>query len=413
MTPEEKEAFDLASEVVSRAEREWWPFLNLCPYVLETGEPRSGFQPLLHLTQLPPEVSSLTRCNSIELRGTKISDLTPLASLKQLKDVQFEGIPACEQDSELSAIAKVPNPSARTKALLDWLSEKADPDPPELLQKGPQFHIGDNPPISLIDPLMSSSDDSDQNVLLSHIRTKAEDLNQIANLAGNAAPRLPRAVERYLQVVSSEAPEIGARAVWSHANTLESILEIHENAIKRDRPNDELPPSVASCLSDLLETHRVWFLGHPGAREVEARASHHRRRAEPKRLYDAAVGVVNAATKSSVVSDQATAPARVNIETASENTPSGVAALGEIEDWTWNFIASIARKTWSIASAPPGGFLVHTVGGLYLTQFVIANEVALKLYATEFMANGPIWWDAMLAMHRRIIAYHENETGNG
>lgn len=401
MTPGETEAYAAAKEIVLRAQREWWPYVNLSPYVHDQSQLRQEFAVLSALTALPPEIEVLERCKVLDLRGTKISDLSSIAQLPQLERIEFSGIPACDEYPELGEIAGIDDARVRVKNLQRWLEQNAPAKPPEVIPEGPIFLVPDEPPIMLSDAGMGDSEDFDQAQLLDEARTKADALYQIAELANNVAPRLPKAIERYNKLIHQDADQIGARIIWSNANTLKSIWEVHQSALRDDRTGEELPPSVASYLDDLLQTHSVWFLGHPGAREVQARASSHQRGDNVEARRNAAVAVVEAADQSGVVSTQAIAPAKANLETSMDSTPSGVAAVGELEDWAFNFIASIARKLWVVAKEPPGGVLSSSVCGAYLVQFVFTYEAALGSYSLEFMANGPVWWDAMLATVRR------------
>lgn len=401
MTPTETEAYETAKDIILRAEKEWWPYVNLSPFHQGDGEQRERFKVFSELTTLPPEIGQLSKCKVIELRGTKVADLSPLIGLSQLENISFSGIPACDIFPELSEIAEIKDAKARVSALQVWLAGRVEAEPPDTIPDGPVFMVSDEPPIVLIDAKMDAGDDSDQAHLLEESRIKAVSLHQIAELANNVAPRLPKAIERYNDLIHRDASEIGARSVWSNANTLKSIWEVHQRAVEDDRPAEELPPTVAACLDDLLQTHSVWFLGHPGAREVDARASKHHRVENAGERRNAAIRVVEAAEQSGVVSAQAIAPARANAETSGYSTHSGAAALGELEDWAWNLIASTARKLWVKAKEPPGGLISHSIGGAYLAKFVFTYEAALAAYATEFMSHGPIWWDAMLARVRR------------
>ncbi|MFU1682768.1 hypothetical protein ACM258_09315 [Phaeobacter piscinae] len=182
------------------------------------------------------------------------------------------------------------------------------------------------------------------------------------------------------------------------ANSLEAALEVHHLAMETDRPAEELPVTVAAKLTDLAETYRVWFLGHPGAREVQDRATRHTKRSNSQERRMAAISVVEAAEASSAVSVDATAPARENIRTSDLQTPAGVAALGELEEWTWNFVASVVRKAWRIAKDPPGGFVSQTLAGHYLILFLISHEEVIRQYAHTVMSQGPLWWTLLAAL---------------
>ena len=401
-------AYKLAEEIISRARNEWWNYVSLSPFLLGTSEKRTSFQVLASLTDLPAEIKHLTRCNSLELRGTQIVDLTPLAGLENLQNIEFEGIPACSADPELKRISEIKIPSARIEALRVWLRQQAPVEPPEPRPDGPVFIISDKLPITLADPRMNLGADSDQDYLHDEVRIKAASLAQICNLADNISPRLGGAAIRYEKLVKEKASNIGARSIWSHANTLQSVWEVHLKAVSDARTSEELPSSVAACLDDLLQTHRVWFLGHPGAREVQERASSHARDSQSAQRREASKQVVEAAQESGIVHVSALIPALENFRTSFEETPSGAAALGELEDWAYNLIATVAQKIWIVAKDPPGGFVVHGALNFYLAQFFLHNELALGSFVKEFMSYGPMWWDSILSICQRFRLQKEN-----
>jgi len=404
MTDQAEQARALARELILQARAELWPYLNLSPRIDGTGQRRQGFEALAHLKRLPDELEELARCDFIELRGTQVEDLSSLRSLSHLREVNFVGIPACEEDAELKAISEIEDSGERMGALLALLAQREPARPPEPVEGGPRFHVPLTAPITLADTPLGVSDDYDDVELLHECREKADALDEIAELANNVAPRLSPAIKRYKKHITRLESEIGARTIWSIANTLDSIWQVHQRAELEHRINDELPPRVASCLQDLLETHRVWFLGHPGARDVFDRVRQHGAREDAAERRELAVKVVEAAEHSSAVSPQATGPARENIEASTTSTLAGVAALGELEDWAWNFISAVTRKVWHLAKKPPGGFLSQTVGGYYLIEFIVAHEPALRAFIFQLMPHGPIWWEALLTMIRRSQA---------
>lgn len=399
----EAEAYKLAVKIISDAKKTSSEFVNLSPYI-SNKEKRQGFESLSDLIELPKETSELNKLSHLELRGTSIRDLSPLLKLPNLKVVEFSGIDACFLDEEIDKISKIEDGKTRTVLLLKWLAKNSLIEPPEQKPEGPQFIVPDQAPIFLLDKSMSDGSDDDQLYLQDELKTKASELMKIASLSDNIAPRLSGAIARYQKLINKNAVEIGARSIWSHANTLESVWQVHSKAVIDSRDSEILPTSVAACLDDLLSTHRVWFLGHEGAKEVEARASRYRRDEKSGSLFETAVAVVMAADRAGILDQSALVPALSNIQTAADTTPSGTAALSELEDWTWNLIAGMARKIWLIAHNPPGGVLGGSVAGAYLTSFIMQNEVALGAFAREFMSYGPIWWETVLTLCRRFNA---------
>lgn len=370
---------------------------------------RKGFEIFEYLTALPDEVRHLKSGVFIELRGTNVKDLRPLAHANGLGQVNFEGTPAAENDTKLKLIAAITDAERRSELLQEWLDANKVVDPPKIIEGGPEFIVDDHGPIKMVDVPLVGSDDEDQAELQEECKRKVEELLRIVDLAANVAPDLPSTAQKYRKMIDSDASSIGARKIWSVANSFEASLEVHDHAVKNDRPSEELPSTVAAKLIDLVETHRVWFLGHPGAREVEQRANRHTNQKDSRERRNAAISVVEAAEVSDAVADDATAAARENIQTSDLDTPAGVAALGELEEWTWNFVASVVRKAWHIAKDPPGGFVSHTVVGHYLVLFLASNDQVLGQYLQNVMSQSPLWWDNFCNALRRLSQSPEKD----
>lgn len=406
---EEREAFLLAKKLVLQAVEERWNYICLSPFFQGNSSLREGFEILQHLTKLPDEVRHLKTGAFIELRGTSVDDLRPLAYVNQLGQVNFEGIPATENDAELNSIAAIKDIAERRERLLRWLNANKEAEPPNVIEGGPEFLVDDRGPIKLVDISLAESDDDDQAELQDECQRKVKGLLRVADLAANVAPDLLRTAENYDEIIKRNASNIGARKIWSIANSLAASLEVHDLAVENVRPSDELPSAVAAKLRDLLETHRVWFLGHPGAREVESRANRHTRHIDGQERRKAAISVVEAAEASSAVDDDATSAARENIETSDLATPAGVAALGELEEWTWNFVASVVRKAWLIAKDPPGGFVSQTLAGHYLLLFLTNNDQIIGHYLQNVMSQSPLWWETLCHALRRLSQTSEED----
>lgn len=402
MSSEEQEAFQLARSLVHRAAREGWKYVCLSPFFSGEAEPRQGFEILEHLTILPEEIHELEAGVYIELRGTSIKDLRPLAHVKQMGQINFKGIPAAVQNEELLRIASISDVGERSHSLRVWLKANKVGEPPEAIEGGPEFVVDDIGPITLVDPPLVNSDDDDQEQLQEECQRKAAELASIVDIAANVAPDLPGAVQKYSGLISRDPSRIGARGIWSIANSLEAALEIHDRAISDNRQSEELPVTVAAKLTDLVQTNRVWFLGHPGARSVEERANRYTKPKDHRKRRDAAISVLEAAEASSAVADEATSPARQNTRTSELNTPAGIAALGELEDWAWNFVASVVRKAWNIARKPPGGFVSQTFAGHYLILFLVTHDDVIRQYVLTVMSHGPMWWDTLCTSIRRL-----------
>lgn len=298
------------------------------------------------------EIRSLKNLISIDLGSSNVNSFRPLLELSEARgpdhgfnDITFSNTPPTISDAKLRALSHVSDPDLRVAQLLETLAVRRDEAllPPRHSQ-GPQFTV-DEGTISLVDPNLQH-EDQEQLDMQNECRIKVQQLVSVVDQAANTSPMLPNAVRRYQQLIQRIPEDIGARAIWSPANTMEMMLEVHEYAVLEGRMSEELPSIVAHSLTDLLQTHRVWFLGHPNAREVQSQAKHHLSEPfEPNALARAGE-VVEAARESGLVDDSALFIAVENIQTARSNALASRAALGEAMAWAWNLSATVLRHAW-------------------------------------------------------------------
>jgi Leucine-rich repeat (LRR) protein len=93
------------------------------------------------ITDIVP-IAGMTGITTLTLRNTQITDLRPLQSLAGLRDnpsvlgLSFEGCKACELDPRIAEIAEIENRAERAWTLFDYLKDWVPPggDPSEILQ---------------------------------------------------------------------------------------------------------------------------------------------------------------------------------------------------------------------------------------------------------------------------------------
>lgn len=105
--------------------------LNLSPrrFVTADGAVHPGNAIYRHLGALPPELAALEGLERLDLTGTQVAGLGPVAALGRLGRLDFRGIPAAT--GELGRIALIEDDAARTAAALAFLrrGEPVLPDP--------------------------------------------------------------------------------------------------------------------------------------------------------------------------------------------------------------------------------------------------------------------------------------------
>ncbi|MEM9060104.1 MAG: leucine-rich repeat domain-containing protein, partial [Pseudomonadota bacterium] len=344
-------------------------------------------------------LAGLSGLQALYLDRTKVRDLTPIVGLENLRSIKFSGTPVLDADPALKDFAKIYSDREKVADLQAYLRDRKPPEPAEPLDTGPEFEAQDDSPILLAQPAMDQGDDPDQAEMQKECRRKVTVLTEHSQKIDNQFPTLVNSAERYSQLIHQSAAEIGARTIWSAANTLRQALEAHLAAVKQGRQMDELPPEVAAALKDLVETHGVWFLGHPGAVEVEERVRAYTRGPDSARIRDEAIAVVTAAEEApSVVDPAAVEPARDDIIASEGEGPAAEKAEKSLRDWTWNLIAVAARRLYK-ATKWGGG----TVASHDLIQWFVGNETILGNFAKQVMTNGPLWFDGLVNALRQML----------
>ena len=328
-----------------------------------------------------------------------MSDFRALEDKEQLSSITFTGTPARTADPALEKFYAIYGDREKAAELQAYLRSRTPPEPSEPVETGPTFEPQDDGPILLTQSAMDASADPNQADMHDECRIKATILTGHNQKIGNQFPTLASSAERYSQLIHRAAADIGARTIWSAANTLRQALEAHLAAVEQGRPMEELPPEVAAALKDLVETHAVWFLGHPSAAEVEARVRDYTRGPDAARTRDEAIAVVEAAeTAPNVVDPAAVEPAKDDIVASAGEGPAAEKAEKSLRDWTWNLIAVAARHLWKVTQW--GG---TALAGHYLIQWFVANEAALGAFAKHVMTNGPLWFDRLIELLRVML----------
>ncbi|MEM7060486.1 MAG: hypothetical protein AAF557_23145 [Pseudomonadota bacterium] len=178
MTPEQREAYELAQRRIADAKARGAKLLDLSGDVDLSqfeDEEADGDMRLTHLTLLPPEIKDMQGLRALflvetevsdlndvkyltsletlfvnkspvnqiepvrELSGLKqlnvahsrVADLSPLAGHSKLENIHFANIPACKADPELKKISRLGDFVLRTERLTAWLRERYPQDASE------------------------------------------------------------------------------------------------------------------------------------------------------------------------------------------------------------------------------------------------------------------------------------------
>ncbi|MEL7471181.1 MAG: hypothetical protein AAFN27_22195, partial [Pseudomonadota bacterium] len=337
------------------------------------------------------------------LKNTQVSDLRALEDKERLESIIFRETPALTADPALEKFSFIIRDREKVAELQAYLRSRTPPEPSEPIETGPAFEAQDTGPILLTQSAMDASADPDQADMHDECRIKATILTGHNQKIGNQFPTLASSAERYSQLIHRSAADIGARTIWSAANTLRQALEAHLAAVEQGRPMEELPPEVAAALTDLVQTHGVWFLGHPGAAEVEARVRDYTRGPDSAQTREEAIAVVEAAEAApNVVDPAAVEPAKDDIVASAGEGPAAEKAEKSLRDWTWNLIATASRYLWR-ATKIGGTAGTGIVASHDLPAWFLGNETVLGTFAKHVMTNGPLWFDRLVEALRLVI----------
>lgn len=198
---------------------------------------------------------------------------------------------------------------------------------------------------------------------------------------------------KYRDLIYKAPTDILATTLWSAANSLRARHEAHQSADTQARLNDMLPPNTAAALQDLLETHGIFFLGHPGAAEVERKR---REFLSGPRNPDARGAADRLATSlidtPQVLSEDAAAPLAMDQEASQGQGPSARMTETSLIEREVSIFGAIARwaKNHPIIAVGAG------IAGGGLTAIGHAE------LATWWMANKPLIFDLFIQLNTKV-----------
>ena len=273
----------------------------------------------------------------------------------------------------LGRLSEIEDDTERTKQTLDYLQSLTEWPPagaatPADRPAAPVFLVPDTGPIIGSGDTMADAD-AEQAALHDECRRKVRNLlTAIGNT--NQFATLRESAEYYRHTIDRPAPEIAATTLWSAGNALRSVLEAHEANRGEWRINDELTPAIATSLDDLVNTHGIYYLGHPKAAAVERKRREYQQGPKQPELEEVSRQIADKALGDASPIDYHTRkldtprsvgpPLPLDADTrdailmdATTGSAIGAAAsmaMGGVVDTTFNLLAAIGRKA-TIAKA--------------------------------------------------------------
>ncbi|WP_421704504.1 hypothetical protein [Aliiroseovarius sp.] len=368
-------------------------------------------------------LGDLARLRNIAIGYTQVGDISPLSKLERIDTLFLDGCPVVDlhpvaenlslsgegmtmhmpygsikksglsfQGTEFETrfdahwISKISSDKKRTQTAIGFLRDL----PPQEVPGAQTFVVPDNAPVELKAQQLGELDETGLE-LKNHCIEKTERLIEACKRSNQCAVLSDR-LERYRAQLARPISETTLSGLWSTGNALRSAYEAHDLAQKQERTAEVLPPFVAPDLLDLLETHGVFFLGLPGALELESLKRNfldvapHSRGDRPTKAVildlDLSEGVLHADAKS-----------YLNSVMLDEQVPTGSKAISdhEADGAVWNFLAKIVQKVWRVG-AQVSQIGVEAILAHDIVSWIMNGKTILESFLVYMSGKIPIWW---------------------
>lgn len=313
----------------------------------------------------------------------------------------IENCTATKLDPELKRLSEMMYTRESTQEIFAYLKSLKEWPPaaamPEDQPSAARYMVPDDGPIQSTSDAMGKND-PEQQALQEECREKSRTLIATVHDGDNQLASLVDAAKKYRDLIDRNPQDILASALWSAANTLRARYEAHQSAKELGRINEELPPLTAEALLDLLETHGIFFTGHPGAAEIERKRREFLtgpRNPEAREVADKLATsftnnpkVLEESAASAVASDQ---------EAAAGKGPSAQMAETSLFDRLQNITGAIARKVWNFSKTKTG-VAVDALIGAEVTSWWIAKKSLIVDFYTYLGTKVPEWLNWLVSI---------------
>lgn len=433
-------AFAEAERRIADAKATGATYLNLSGPHFDHTYPRllSNGDNLKALVRLPDSLADLTGLKKLSLFETKVVDLAPLAKISGLATLDLSGtpvynlaplakLPALERlfltdtqvadlrplgdltrflratengryglvyrdtpltrlDPRFDEISKIDDPkerNRRTKALVDSLGPDWPPAPdiPADRPDAPHYAVDADGTVRSTETLPTGWDE-DQRALQRDLVAKSAalaDATQTRNERELVTLRQQAAA--YRRIVSRKDDDLPLRRLWSAANALRHAYESGAAARAQGRDMETLPPFIDGLLRDLVETHALFIMGFPEAREMEARIRGYLDgRRDPDRQA-AARDLAASLSGDGILAPEDQAALDTDLATAGGDGLSAEMAEKVAHDRLSNILLAIGRSGWALVAGcvtfAAGAATAGVVGNAAYAWLVTNREAAL------------------------------------
>ncbi|MGB0904231.1 MAG: hypothetical protein ACPGVJ_04970, partial [Mangrovicoccus sp.] len=283
----------------------------------------------------------------------------------------------------------------RTRQTLDYLQSLGDdwppvPDIPEDQPTAPSYSLDDAGQLHSEETLPADWD-AEQAELQQDLAEKSRDLVTATGNSNDPSIRLLHSqAGRYRRIVERNSPDLPLKRLWSAANALRLAYEASLSAEEQGRLNDILPPAIEAALLDLVETHGLFIMGFPEAREIEATI---RGYLTGKRNPDA---VARGAEIAERLADEGILPEdEFEAVQADQEAATGAGASAEMGEISFlaridNILFAMARKARKVIQYAAGA-AATTVIGESAWAWICGNEPLIIEYLSLALAEASYW----------------------
>ncbi|MBW6505889.1 MAG: hypothetical protein K0B00_03970 [Rhodobacteraceae bacterium] len=255
------------------------------------------------LTRLPPGIAALDSLRELDLSGTQVTDLAPMAGMTGIatlwlkasaaldlrplrglralvetpehRGLTFKGSAAARADSRIAEIAKITDPATRARTLFDYLETWVPPLPPEAPEPDPFLPVvikAGRLEVAASLPDAAERDEPLKRALHARLRPKVEEL---AQAAGNRFPRLARLARALLADVDKPLEDVDLLQVHLGVEDLTQRLALGQE------DGEMFPPEVTGPLSDVVRIAPGLTLDHADVMLFEDRKRRYRQDPAP------------------------------------------------------------------------------------------------------------------------------------
>ena len=373
--------------------------LSVNKTMISSIEPLSGMIEMEELNISKTKVSDLSPVlgmsdlNLLYLQSTDVVDLTPISNMKKLttgggSGVAFVHTPAAYGDEILGEISLIRDNAESAEKLLEYLNRVIPP--PEDNSDVSEMEIGEDGVLKSRSSTPNEVRDPDQEDMRKEVLRKVQSLISEIGLSNDGA-KLSAAAVHYRDQVDQPLTNIKLGLLYSAFNTLRLAMEAEESAQVQGRLREILPPNMSAALSDLVQTHGLFFMGFPEGVEVHAKAMSSLTTGSISLPPEAEEIVNSLVGQNSVLAKEDQAAMQDDLAAAKGDGPSAQIGAARLRGRIWNMMGAIGRASWK-----NGKWVASAIITYDLTAWMVGNKTIISSFLIWAQGPGAVWFRQML-----------------